>query len=112
MCYQEFWTASGCAHERHTSPNGAPIPKRKEDFLAHGYWQIRSDRCERARRRCMHCENPKRMSYREMTADMNNPKYMLEDDIEDRWRLDSRTGDMVLDRRCSVCRARSGSRIH
>jgi hypothetical protein len=110
MCYYEFWTASGCAHERYTAPNGAPIPRRETDFFAHGHWQIRSDRCERARRRRMHCEHPRRMTYQEMTADLNNPRYQLEDDIEDRWRIDPRSGDLVPDRRCSRCRARSNSR--
>ena len=111
MCYLEFWTASGCAHERYTGPSGEPVPKREVDFFAHGHWQIRSDRCERARHRRMHCENPRKMTYREMTIDMNNPQYMLEDDIENQWRVDPRTGDLVPDHRCSVCRARSGSRV-
>lgn len=83
MCYQEFWTASGYVHERYPAPDGAPISKRKEHFLAHGHWQIHSDRCERAQQRHLHCKNPIKLTYREMTGDMNNPRYQLEDDIED-----------------------------
>jgi hypothetical protein len=110
MCYLEFWTASACAHERYTEANGAPIPRPEIEFFAHGHWQVVSDRCERARRRRVRCEHPRRMTYREMTADMNNPRYMLEDDIFDLWWVDPRTGDRFPDRRCSRCRARSGSR--
>jgi hypothetical protein len=110
MCYFEFWTASACAHERYTEANGAPIPRREIDFLAHGYWKLVTDRCERARRSGVRCEHPRRMTYREMTADMNNPRYMLEDDVFDLWYVDPHTGDAFPDRRCCRCRARDGSR--
>jgi hypothetical protein len=109
MCTATWVTGAACAHlPNQLGPGGVPVPLPKEEFKRHGTWVF--DKCGIAEQRgdwCCPKSQIRKPTYKEMTADMNNPKY---DFLPEARRENPNQPDaaaphhMIDDLRCPICR--------
>jgi hypothetical protein len=104
MCKAIWVTGAACAHIGHNA-DGSPIPTDEKTWWAHGVFVIDGDRCAKYTKNRAHCKGHDlaKATYKELTADMVEPKYELCEAQEIRDEQGNSRGE---DSRCTKCQGR------